>query len=302
MDFNRQRFVQYAKYDLSINRAFYRNLAIATGVIVMAITVLGFLIRWIIKINTDPTVLRLEGPDAYAGIGGTVTMVAFFLAIITLVFAGCFNHPLRNKQSRISVLTLPASNSEKFLWHTFLVTIGFTLITVASLLVADGVNFLLSLLAGFPVSHIYSITAAWTRSMLIDFSSPGFGWLQNEFSGTQSHIRPYLLGLSMVYSTWLFTTFVFVNAIKYRYNIVWTILGHTALQFVLSILMVVTAICAERWAHSNVYDSSDHNQNNQFVMTIYCIVMAILASTTVLMWWNSWRRYTKAQITTRTNR
>ena len=44
MEFN--RFMQYAKYDLTINKAFYRNMSIVAVSIITGIAILGFLVRW----------------------------------------------------------------------------------------------------------------------------------------------------------------------------------------------------------------------------------------------------------------
>lgn len=43
---NRQRFLNYAKWDLTINKSFYRNMTIATASIIFMVTIMGFFIRW----------------------------------------------------------------------------------------------------------------------------------------------------------------------------------------------------------------------------------------------------------------
>ena len=302
--FNTNRFTQYAKYDLTVNRSFYRNMAITSAAIILAITVLGFLIRWIIKANTTDYELENFGPDAYATIGGTIMVLSGFCGLMSYVYAGCFNHPLRNKQSRISVLTLPATNLEKFIWHACITIVGGFLLLFASILVADGINFLFSLAVGFPVDHIYSITANIFMASIGQFehSMGTFGEITNSMFADSKlqELVWYLTAISWTSSIWYLTTFVFGNAVKYRYNIVWTILAHTALQFIVSTLMIVVAII-----FSTQLDRMNDVSEEQ-VLTImkcgYWCLMAFFVATTALMWWGSWKLYKKAQITSPLNR
>ena len=301
--FEINRFTQYARYDLTVNRTFYRNMAITSAAIVLAITILGFLIRWIIKANTSEYELEFVGADAYAGIGGTVIFLSVFIGTMSYVYAGCFNHPLRNKQSRISVLTLPATNAEKFLWHACITIVGGHLLLLASLLTADLVNFIFSLAVGFPVDHIYSITINLFQASIGEMGTGMgvFSAASEQMYGPEGigSLRYYLITLALASGIWYMTTFVFVNAIKYRYNIVWTILAHTALQFVLSTLTIMGAILFTTQI-DNFTPSEE--QMETFMKVGYWAAMTIFVGTTIWMWWGAWRLYKKAQITSSLNR
>ena len=299
MEFN--RFMQYAKYDLTINKAFYRNMSIVAVSIITGIAILGFLVRWTMVKNFGIGVDHDGSVFSYYSIGGTVVFTTGVVSLLMMMFSGCFNHPLRNKQGRISTLTLPATNGEKFLWHTLLVFVGGSLLCILSVIAADIVNALLSLITGFPTDNIYSITKQFFRVLAMNFRSESMGELGNAGMMFPIHNKYYYAFLGLVYasSIWTYTAFVFGNSVKYRYNIIWTILALWALQFVLSILEIlgITLFFKE----FEEFDFDPYNFENTG-WTIYWIGMAIIVGTTVLMWWQSWRNYKNAQITNKLNR
>ena len=73
MEFN--RFMQYAKYDLTINKAFYRNMSIVAVSIITGIAILGFLVRWTMIKNFGVGVDHDGNAFSYYGIGGTVIFI-----------------------------------------------------------------------------------------------------------------------------------------------------------------------------------------------------------------------------------
>jgi len=299
MEFN--RFVQYAKYDLTINKAFYRNMSIVAVSIITGIAILGFLVRWTMVRNFGVGVDHDGNAFSYYGIGGTVIFITGIVSLLMMVFAGCFNHPLRNKQGRISTLTLPATNGEKFMWHTLLVVVDGSLLCVLCVVAADIVNALLSLIAGFPTDNIYSITKHFFHVLAMNFRSESMGELGNAPMLFPLHSKYYYSFLGLIYasSIWSLSAFVFGNSVKYRYNIIWTLLGLWALQFVMSILEILGITL-----FFNNIEVEDfhlyHFENTGWAL--YWIGMAIIVGTSVLMWWLSWRNYKNAQITNKWNR
>ena len=297
MEFN--RFVQYAKYDLTINKAFYRNTSIVTASIITGMAIMGFLIRWSMIRNLNVGVDSDETIDSwYYSINATVKVIFGVVGILMMVFAGCFNHPLRNKQGRISTLILPATNGEKFLWHTLLVIIGGFLLCVVSVVAADVVNALLSLIAGFPTDKIHSITNHFFRCFVWDFSGEGMeGW--SNISPFRRTYHNAFVGFVLASSIWSFTAFVFGNSVKYRYNIIWTILALWVLNFIVTILGTIVFSMF-------VFNLENHDFNPSYYensgWALYWIGMAIIVGTAALMWWKSWRNYKNAQITNKWNR
>ena len=51
MNFNKERFANFAKYDLTINKAFYRNIALATIAGAISVALIGFMARYSIYTN-----------------------------------------------------------------------------------------------------------------------------------------------------------------------------------------------------------------------------------------------------------
>ena len=295
--FDNNRFVQYAHYDLTINKSFYRNMAIVTAAITVGLAILCFLCRWI-SIRNIPEGMEEYFTDRYT-VYGAAAFLAFFASIMSLVYAGCINHPLRTKQSRISVLTLPATNAEKFLWHALLVIVGGFLLLFACVVVADGVNALLSLMIGLKGNQIHSITAECCRNFILTGDNPIFN--QGIFSEESPKGKETLIHLLLnctALSFWTLTAYVFGNAVKYRYNIVWTILALQALQFILTVLAIIFVIISGEMIVDRALDTDPI-----YAMRFVSITsLVILVGTTIWMWWGAWRLYNKAQITSKLNR
>ena len=81
MEFN--RFVQYAKYDLTINKAFYRNTSIVTASIITGMAIMGFLIRLSMIRNLNVGVDSDETIDSwYYSINATVKVIFGVVGIL----------------------------------------------------------------------------------------------------------------------------------------------------------------------------------------------------------------------------
>ena len=154
LDFNKKRFVNFGRYDLIINKSFYITMALFTSFGALGITLVAFVSRWLIFRNSS------SGDTSFESYSNTIVfeffLIAFF-SIMRTIFAGCTFHNLRNKQGRITELTLPATNLEKYVWHFSLVSIGGLLTCMASLLGADIINAILNLFV-YPIDAQHSIT------------------------------------------------------------------------------------------------------------------------------------------------
>ncbi len=285
---NTERLLQYARYDLTINRAFYRNISIVSLATLLSITLLGFLFRWL-----------LAEPFSPHSTTGTAIMLAAAAGSIHILFAGCIHHPLRNKQSRISTLTLPATNGEKFLWHLLLVTVGGLLLLLAGIILSDLVNLLLSLFAGF--SHIESLTEG-ALSLYVG-SFPDMEPF-DQLNMISSNEIGALLVAELVFHLWTIAAFVLGNSIKWRHNIVWTLIGLWLLNVVLTFLLVGAAafIIDNRLQVESFYFSIGEEAFKQWLWAAYWIFIALTLLTGAWMVWKSWRLYCNAQLTNRLNR
>ncbi len=147
MDFNKERFLNFGRYDLIINKSFYRTMALICIFGSTGIAFVAFFGRWLManafnSLDIEP----LQDFWSYKNVAITALVLIMFTGIMHVIFAGCTFHNLRNKQGRISELTLPATNLEKYAWHLGLVIIGGTLAIILSLVCSDALNALLNLI------------------------------------------------------------------------------------------------------------------------------------------------------------
>lgn len=285
---NTERLLQYARYDLTINRAFYRNISIVSLATLLSITLLGFLFRWL-----------MADPFSPHSTTGTALMLAAAAGSIHVLYAGCIHHPLRNKQSRISSLTLPATNGEKFLWHVLLVTVGGLLLLLAGILLSDLVNLLLSLFAGF--SHIESLTEG-----VLSLYAGRFPDFDPFYQLNEIPIRGIdaIVVAELVLHLWSIAAFMLGNSIKWRHNIVWTLIALWLLNVIFTFLLVGGAafIVDNRLQVKSFYFSIGEEAFKQWLWAGYWIFIALTLLTGAWMVWKSWRLYCNAQLTNRLNR
>ena len=96
----------YANFDLTINKSFYRNLALVLGFTIVGIIVISFFCRWF-------SYSLGMGPYMYNDLQTTAMFTTVVIWASLYIGAGCTLHPLRNKQGRITHMTMPATNPVK---------------------------------------------------------------------------------------------------------------------------------------------------------------------------------------------
>lgn len=298
-NFNKQRFLQVAKWDLTINRSFYRNLSIVTLAGVVAICIFAFFIRWMVEDDTNVEDM------VYGTVEWTNIFITNFISIILLVSAGCINHPLRNKQGRISVLTIPATSCEKFLWHALLMTIGCAIFCSLCVVVADAIYALLSIMV-FPADEFRSITLQYIYSLLGIFPDEKVQGI-TQYSIQMIQSGGILNINSFYFCTWMahilaIAVFAFGNAIKYKYNIILTVIFIIILQFVFSILFFTSVILFG----DKIGDFFDTYFTEDVLPTIingiFIVGGIICLVISVVLWYYSYRLYCKAQVTSNMNK
>lgn len=289
-NFEMKRFLQVAKWDLTINKAFYRNFALVTLAITVCTTIMGFFFRWLGVKNSN---------WADYEVTGTVFMIVTFFSFMHIISAGCINHSLRNKQGRIMELTMPATNLEKFLWHALLMTVGTYIVCLLSLIISDGVNAVLTMLI-FPSEAMRSLTdtyfndnifwrfgdsdviAAMTLTPMTEMTVDAVNDMYNSIFILQ--LGASLLGISV---------YAFGNALKYKYNIILTCIALGLLQFLGTIIIVLMVI------NFNIESLFMMIENKWTVLASMGIIMIVIAA---ILWFASYKLYTRAQITSKWNR
>ena len=318
MNFNKERFANFASYDLTINKSFYRNMAIVTVAGALCIALLGFIARYTIY---DSVVNDTMSGQAYSYVPAADSFedynwmyltalyeLGFFL-IMLQIFAGCWAHNLRNKQGRINELTLPATNLEKFTWHALLVLVGGFILCILSLLIADGFNALLTLINYGTENGIKSLTTSVgemcsMRGITEIVFMRGIGHRSGEIITDNETIQYFNAFTVLVFCSAFFQSTIYFlgNAFKYKYNI---ILTYAALQVLGTVLSFVFFICVALGANvPTIMDTTtpDIEDVGQALTILYYVLSFItLVASAFFIWW-SYNRYTKAQITSSFNK
>lgn len=295
--FDYNRFKMFGKYDLTINKAFYRNMAMTVLIGALGIVSICFFTRWAMwnafeeTMGDEPYVVANSFPfEHYSSQIITLLILVGFFSLMHTIFGGCCFHNLKNKQGRIMELTLPATNIEKFVWHVMLVFLGGALLIFASLLVADLVNFLLGLCFFPDASQIPSLTMQAFRF--------AFSTLDDEIMAVFPIERLNSMR-SVVFGGLILSPCFYIlgNAVKYRYNIILTYIAMFIIENILSISFIYTIVTFVR----DIEQTSMHDVNvtlNGFMMTVAVIQLVLAAGCICLAYY----LYTKAQITSKLNK
>ena len=318
MNFNKERFANFATYDLTINKSFYRNMALVNIAGAVCIALLGFIARYTFYSSIVNDTMGGQAysyiPDAYSFEGynwmylTALYELGFFL-IMLQIFAGCWAHNLRNKQGRITELTLPATNLEKFTWHALVVLVAGFILCILSLLIADGFNALLTLINYGTENGIKSLTVSVgemcsMRGITEIVFMRGL-WHNAERCITNDDAIQYFNAFTLLVfcSAFFQSTIYFLgNAFKYKYNI---ILTYAALQVLGTVLSFVFFICVALGVNvPTIMDTTtpDIEDVGQALTILYYVLSFItLVASAFFIWW-SYNRYTKAQITSSFNK
>jgi hypothetical protein len=135
-NFDFTRLTNYARYDLATNGRRYRNVALLFASLMVGFQLLGAYSLW--SELRENAVHYRPFIDPTTETTGVAIMV--FGSIFGLICATLINLPLRSKQGRIQMLTVPAQNCEKFLWHVAVCTLGTLGIFLATFTLNELIN------------------------------------------------------------------------------------------------------------------------------------------------------------------
>ena len=284
--FNIKRFLNVARWDLSVNSKFYTRSAI----MMMAFISTPIVLFYLYNMLTKGFLLMGNTSDNVESFAMTIGLIGIAYSVIS---AGYMFHNLLTKQGRISELTLPATNLERFVWHAVVIMIGVPLVFFCGVVVADFLHFLFRLM--ITNADIQSLTAAyyWGEG---DFSnwhnySPGFEDFMEDY-GYELVTTIFIWGACYTRSFSLF------NAWKYRYNIPITFLFYFILWTVLPLvlLFIGTMFFSEENVMNFMEWFKDANPHNIIIgMGIVGILVYIG------IWLLTYRLYKRAQLTTKRN-
>lgn len=307
---NTSRFLNFGKYDYTINKSFYRNITLTTIFGSVGIALTGFLGRYL-EFSSAKTMgidrSSMSEEEIYESIKEvtdpsstpfTAIMIFVFCLCMMCVFAGYAFHNLRNKQGRISELTLPATNLERWTWHILTVVCGGFLVCTLSVLVADAVNAIANLMAyGSHIRSSLTTDIAKIAAIYINDDTPIFGTGAAGLIFTQSS---FLWSFRIMFFTVFLAqigAYIFGNSVKYKYNIVLT---YIALQIV-GLLGFICFLGVMGYIDENDIDIYVEG-GTDILVYFFWTVTAIAVVVGALLYWGSYHNYCKSQITSRLNK
>ena len=282
--FNIKRFLNVARWDLSVNSKFYTRSAI----MMMAFISTPIVLFYLYNMLTKGFLLMGNTSDNVESFAMTIGLIGLAYSVIS---AGYMFHNLLTKQGRISELTLPATNLERFVWHAVVIMIGVPLVFFCGVVVADFLHFLFRLM--ITNADIQSLTAAYYWS---DFE----GW-HNATPGLEDFMEDYgyeLVTTIFIWGACYTRSFSLFNAWKYKYDIPITFLFYFILWTVLPLvlLFIGTMFFSEENVMNFMNWIKDANPHN---IIIGVGIVGILVY--ICIWLLTYRLYSRAQLTTKRN-
>lgn len=293
IQFDMKRFLSVGRWDVTVNRRFYTNQAIALLVLVVAPMVLRYLSAWAagdVALFGMGTAALNPAMDMGYWIGFIMGFYRFVFWALPVVSLSYMLHNMVRKQGRIQELTLPASNVERFLWHLAFCLLAPMVVFFGSMLLADGINMLFAAVFGC-FSQVRSLICAF-------FVRPCF--MPVDFSSGMGHP---LLGHSFEVLSMLcfMSTFALGNAWKYRYNLIFTCLVYVVLWLVSGICLMFLAGAFLQFAGYDCFaDTYCNFDPNGTVM--FCLLDLFMLALLVGIWALTYKLYCDAQVTSRRNR
>ena len=276
--FNIKRFVNVARWDLSVNSKFYTRAAI----LIVALTCSPVMLYYLHMLASGTL---LNGEMLYDNVITLGTITATIGCAIIVISSGYMFHNLLTKQGRINELTLPATNLERFLWHFVVIVVGAQVLWIGGVMLADLIHALFRL--AIPDAEIHSLTA----STLDGYSN--WGSMGKDI---------YVLGGVLIAQlcTCGARSFALFNAWKYKYNIPLTFLFYFILQNVVTLLLIF--VLFKVYDSPRVIETIWNWLNNGGHAKTVLICLNILASLLYIgIWLLTYRLYKRAQLTTKRN-
>ena len=283
--FSFNRFINVARWDLSVNSKFYTRSAI----MMMAFISTPIVLFYLYNMLTKGFLLMGNPSDNVESFAVAISLIGLAYTVIS---AGYMFHNLLTKQGRISELTLPATNLERFIWHAVVILIGVPLVFFCGVVVADFLHFLFRLM--IKNADIQSLTAAC-------FWGVGEPWTEFSNVGYINFVKNYGYEITLAIFIWAscYTrSFCLFNAWKYKYNIPLTFLFYFILQTVLPLVLLFLGTMF--FSKENVLDFMEWLKDvNPHNIIIGINIVGILVY--IGIWLLTYRLYKRAQLTTKRN-
>ena len=276
--FDFRRFLNVARWDLTINSKFY----LRSSILVVALCCFPVLMYYLYELLSGNYFALGVERDHIEPFVLIISLVGMFYSIIA---SGYMFHNLVTKQGRINELTLPATNLEKFVWHFLVIAVGTVVVYNIGVVCADLLHSFFRI--GFG-SHTRSITA--------EMFSTEFTWKVYKEIKFQGY---YMMPLLCLMTYCFVRTFSLVNAWKYKHNIPLTVLLHFVLNNVLGLIVIifVTSKFANSRAFMEFIEKLDGLNPDAIIIGLYVFFALLYCGILYL----TYHLYTRAQLTTKRN-
>jgi hypothetical protein len=276
--FSFNRFLNVARWDLSVNCKFYTRSSLLM-VAIMSMPIVLYYLYSMLNHNFFMTGILSDNVGTFS------VIIAMIGCAYTVISSGYMFHNLLTKQGRISELTLPATNLERFLWHVVVIVIGVQVVFFFGVLFADVLHSLFRL--AIPGAEIKSLTTEMFNLDNWRDSTTVFG----------NHLFGVNLLVAILLSCYC-RSFCLVNAWKYRYNIPLTFLIYFVLNTVLPLLLL---FIGKLFLNKDRFESFIEWIGNTDPSTILVWLNIFAGLIYVGIWLLTYRLYTRAQLTTKRN-
>ena len=277
--FNFNRFVNVARWDLTVNSKFYTRSVLLMVAIICSPVVLYYLYS---MVTIDS---YFFSPDVFDNVHKFSITIALIGCAYTVISSGYMFHNLLTKQGRINELTLPATNLERFLWHVVVIVLGVNVVYFVGVLCADLLHVIFRMM--IPGAEIKSIT--YENFVNCYENWPEFG--------------DYTFGVDLFFFLMVFSyirSFCLFNALKYKYNIPLTFLFYFILQNVVTLLSIVVFFDVFDLPRGieTIWNWLNDGWHAQTILVCLNILAFLLY---IGIWFLTYRFYTRAQLTTKRN-
>lgn len=290
-NFNKDRFLSYARYDLAANKVFYKKAAIIILLAAVGSTLINVSTKVNFSIDYD------QASNDIAPLFTMMTLIGYFFGItITMdILAGCWGHGMRTKQGRISMLTLPVSTLEKYVWHTGFMVVGGAIYIGLTLALVECLNVaLMACMTGHWLWDNAALVAqAREAGRIVDMSETSPAAFYSVVAVSITLVACALLARHML--------FVVSNAVLYKHNVL-------IMYGALILLSGITNVFTASW----FLGLSDHISNALYAVDSYTEYDAFMTSATVgcigflvvaaALWWLGYKLFEKAQLCNKWNK
>lgn len=279
--FSQSRFLAYLKKHIYDTRS---RLAINAGIILMLPILFCVGIPAIRNCYDYPPMPHLTIADPMWG--NEILFFIFFAPAIGAAFGSVFYETMKRKTSRIATLTNPASQLEKFVAYFCIYILFFSIISIASLFLADAIRV-----------WIYSGTQ--NPGIKVGYLTPDMLFTMGATIPKPDEITPLIADVDMVKSTIIFSSIALLQAVYALGCAVWprnSFLKTTALLFSLN---MASGYLLFLGFQTFVMDEAIVPRFDLQIGTVTLSIAVISAALAIFIWWIGYRRFCESEVVER---